>query len=229
MRFSCLLLVVLFLAGCTERPASEQPSEPTEPTASEDTPLPDGFEMLGRATGNLDDDPDDEVVVVFNTPDEGDLGTARELRIYQVDADGWTLWHTSTNPILSSESGGMMGDPFESVAIERGAIVVKHFGGSRAKWAYTHRYRWQDDAWRLIGATSEAGAPCETIDTFDYNVATGTAAFVQEAETCDGDTMTRSETTRQTISMPQDPLPTMDAFEPGVNLAAIPGGYEVYY
>lgn len=51
----------------------------------EEDPLPvlEGYEKLGEATGDLDNDGVDEKVVVYNTPRETDMGTEREIHIYK--------------------------------------------------------------------------------------------------------------------------------------------------
>ena len=63
--------------------------------------------------------------------------------------------------VLPSEHGGMMGDPFEGLSIDRKCIVIHHFGGSRDKWKYTHRFRNQNRDWELVGSTIQFGAVCD--------------------------------------------------------------------
>ena len=138
---------------------------------------PDGYTLLTKVTGDLNRDGVDELVLVFNTPNEfdsdGGLGTVREIDIYQQKNNLWQLWHKSVGAILPSDHGGMMGDPFQDFRIERGAIVVEHFGGSRDKWHYTHRYRFQNNNWFLIGAHITYVAPCDFEREYDYNLTTG--------------------------------------------------------
>ncbi|MFT5766122.1 MAG: hypothetical protein ACI8X3_003561, partial [Saprospiraceae bacterium] len=74
---------------------------------------------------------------------------------------------------------------FESLSIENGAIVLKHFGGSRQKWAYTHRFRFQNAAWELIGLTTESMSPCEENEIFDYNLSSGKVVYKKTYESCD--------------------------------------------
>lgn len=126
--------------------------------------------VIGEAMGDLDKDGIDEKLIVLDTGLDGEIGTQRTLLIYKKKQDKWALWHSSQGPILDSAHGGMMGDPFISVDIQRGAIVIDHFGGSRHKWSYTHRYRFNNKAWYLIGATINYGAPCEGFFNFDFNV-----------------------------------------------------------
>ena len=119
--------------------------------------------------GNLDSDPDEEAVAVYETSILADLGYKHSLAVYKKIDNGWRLWHQTTSPVLSTQAGGMMGNPFYGIAIERKCIVINHFGGSRQKWNYTHRYRFQNNNWYVIGATINFGAPCDYFKTLDYN------------------------------------------------------------
>ena len=53
--------------------------------------------------------------------------------------------------VQDGDEGGSFGDPFQDLSIERGAVVIMHFGGSRERWNFTHRYRFQNGQWTLIG------------------------------------------------------------------------------
>ncbi|WP_419699572.1 hypothetical protein [Mucilaginibacter sp. NFX135] len=90
------------------------------PVKIADIVIPTGFKKLMETKGDLDKDGIPELVVVFDTPKKVELGTERQLWIYKQNGSTWKLWHKSIGPVLSSEHGGMMGDPFESVTIERG-------------------------------------------------------------------------------------------------------------
>ena len=53
--------------------------------------------------------------------------------------------------ILDGDEGGVFGDPFDDLSVEKGAVVISHYGGSRERWGFTHRYRFQNGQWTLIG------------------------------------------------------------------------------
>ncbi|MNN83368.1 hypothetical protein D3C81_2004010 [compost metagenome] len=78
---------------------------------------------------------------------------------------------------MPSDSGGVWGDPFDSLQIERGTIVVSDYGGSNWRWYDKYRFRFQDNDWYLIGATmGEYYTGTQTPDTGneeDYNLLTG--------------------------------------------------------
>lgn len=187
--------------------------------------------VIGEAAGDLDKDGIDEKVIILDTGLDGEIGTQRTLLIYKQKQDKWTLWHSSQGPVLDSAHGGMMGDPFISVAIQRGAIVIDHFGGSRQKWSYTHRYRFNGKEWNLIGATINYGAPCEGFFNFDFNVITGKAIYKTYQDGCsDEEMVSKSTDSQKTISIPIATPITMDGFYPGSNKLDIKEiGKEIYY
>lgn len=140
--------------------------------------------VIGEAMGDLDKDGIDEKIIVLDTGLDGEIGTQRTLLIYKKKQGKWTLLHSSQGPVLDSAHGGMMGDPFVGIEIQRGAIVIDHFGGSNRKWNYTHRYRFNGKEWNLIGATINYGAPCEGFFEFDFNVVTGKAIYKTYEDGC---------------------------------------------
>lgn len=187
--------------------------------------------VIGEAIGDLDKDGIDEKVIVLDTGLDGEIGTQRTLLIYKKKQDKWALWHSSQGPILDSDHGGMMGDPFISVDIQRGAIVIDHFGGSRHKWSYTHRYRFNNKAWYLIGTTINYGAPCEGFFNFDFNVMTGKAIYKTYQDGCiDEEVASNFKTEQKEISVPVTKHIDMDGFYPGSNNLDIKEtGQEIYY
>lgn len=187
--------------------------------------------VIGEAMGDLDKDGIDEKVIILNTGLDGEIGTQRTLLIYKKKQDKWALWHSSQGPILDSAHGGMMGDPFISVDIQRGAIVIDHFGGSRHKWSYTHRYRFNNKAWYLIGATINYGAPCEGFFEFDFNVTTGKAIYKTYQDGCpDEEVASNFKTEQKELSVPVTKPIDMDEFYPGSNKLDIKEiGQEIYY
>ncbi len=246
-----LLLFCFFLAACESAPPEEQEDQLPDTTQVSELPegapaasepatartatiaeptAPQGLEMLGEATGDLNKDGTDERVVVYNTSREGDLGTERELHVYQNKNSKWVLWQKAAGVVLSSQHGGMMGDPFEQVSVENGSIVISQSGGSRDRWSYTHRFRYQNGGWQLIGATVSFGVPCMEWENFDYNLSTGDIMYAKEKENCDEETenvatiITEKEYTRKPKS-----LPKMDGFQPGENEVTLEKGVTFYY
>jgi len=81
----------------------------------------------------------------------------------------------SDTAVLDGNEGGVFGDPFDGLLIERGTVVISHYGGSRDRWSYTHRYRYQNGQWMLIGLTlgNTDTLDLEHFDDQDINLSTG--------------------------------------------------------
>jgi hypothetical protein len=180
---------------------------------------PAGFIKLTEEKGDLDKDHQKEWVVVYDTGKETEYGTERHLHIYKLNGGKWTLWYQTKGAVLPSKHGGMMGDPFQGISIERSALVIHHFGGSRHKWTYTHRYRFQDSNWLLIGATINYGAPCDISKNYDYNLVTGKIEARIETDACDEEGNMQDSTKVDTFSFVRKPMKPvlMDGFYPGNN------------
>ena len=200
------------------------------PNLDEVPPLPTGYELLSDANGDLDQDGRPERVLVVETDRTGEFGRERELMVFRWSNGAWDLWKNASGPVLASQAGGAFGDPYsEGLSIERGTIVLHHYGGSNIRWNYIHRYRYQDGDFHLIGATSGYGRPCTEWSELDYNLSTGRAIFTHTLDDCEeegGDTppQDKVEFTRKPTS-----LPVMDGFVPGETALQIPEGEEMYY
>lgn len=231
-----LLLIGLAIFSCKRKEVTPttDPAEtdPIVETIKPDTiPTPAGFEKIGEATGDLNSDGQDEKVLVFTTGRMTDFGYEREIHVFKMGEGAWKPWHHSSTAVLPSEHGGMMGDPFVEIAIERGCIVISHAGGSRQKWSYTHRFRYQNDHWELIGATVEFGSRCDYWDYFDYNLSNGKIKYKKETEVCDEITndMKTTVTAEESFTFKLKKLPVMDGFRPGETGIITPESEEMIY
>ena len=244
---STLALTVINCSSSTPPEATEQPTEQEQaPSASsseevsspaekslpqkvapDTVTLPATLRKIAQAEGDLNKDGQPELVLVLDDLQSADdFGISRRIHIYRLENGQWKRWEEFRGGILSSESGGMMGDPFEAITIERGTIVINHFGGSRYKWTYTHRFRYQNGRWELIGATTLYGTPCEYWKTYDYNLSTDTVEVTEVFEDCD----TEKETTNKfSFKHVIKPLPDLHDFEPGATAVAMPDGKEDFY
>ena len=77
--------------------------------------------------------------------------------------------------VLDSDEGGVFGDPFDDLSVDKGTVVISHYGGSRDRWNFTHRYRFQNGRWSLIGLTlgHTDTLDLEHYDSQDINLSTG--------------------------------------------------------
>ena len=189
----------------------------TQVIPSFEVEFPDDYKILTQASGDLTKDGVDEKVLVLNTGEIGDMGEKRVLLVFQIENGDWKMIHRASGPILPSEHGGVMGDPLQSVGVENGAIVIKHFGGSREKWDNTHRYRLQNDNWDLIGATLITESPCLEREKFDYNLSSGRVMYNHVKLICDNgeDARVRSILSKAGFVSKMETLPQMNGFEFG--------------
>jgi hypothetical protein len=193
---------------------------------SEIIQTPKSFKVLAKTAGDLDKDGVFEKVIVYDTEKETDLGTERQIFIYKKMNGKWELWKKAVGAILPSRHGGMIGDPFEGISVERNCIVINHFGGSRQKWKYTHRFRFQGGAFQLIGATVNFGAPCDYFFNFDYNLSNGKIRYEKETEDCAHES---SKIEKQEMIIKLETLPTMNRFYPGNNELKFPKSETTIY
>lgn len=158
---SALLWPVLLIALplLAETPPSAVPEPPDRGARLEDF-VPAGWRLLEKAEGDLDRDKRADAVLVLHRSDEvaypaPEVEIPRLLVILLATADGYRRAAYSAKAVLCKSCGGVFGDPFAGLKIERGTFVIAHYGGSRDRWGYSHRFRLQQGDWFLIGRTTE--------------------------------------------------------------------------
>jgi hypothetical protein len=99
----------------------------------------------------------------------------------------------SDSAIMCKSCGGIFGEPFAGIAITNGILIVEHYGGSSWRWAYTHKFRYQQNDLYLIGTTTLSYwnvKMCEKLDEFagtefkDINLVTGAYEEKKVSEEC---------------------------------------------
>lgn len=145
------------------------------------------YSKITEIEGDLNNDGIPEKVIVYNTNDSTEFGFIREIQIFKLEASTWVLWTKSSNAILKSQEGGMMGDPFESISIKKGVLVIQHVGGSSWKWSITDKYRYENNEFKLIGYSSNYGKLCESWEDVDFNLVTGKLLYTKTNEKCVND------------------------------------------
>ncbi|WP_353548715.1 hypothetical protein [Sediminibacterium sp. KACHI17] len=157
---------------------------------SQNVPIPRNYSIVDSIRGDLDKDGVDELVVAYNTKSDEeaiDDGVPRELIIYKLVNHKWSVWQKSTQALMGSRDGGMMGDPYGEMVIEKGILKILQEGGSSWKWNITDKYRYDGREFKLIGCESHYGKPCEYFGSFDFNLVTGKIDVQKEFERCKDD------------------------------------------
>lgn len=143
-----------------------------------DSFVPDGWKLIKNTSGDLNRDGLDDIAGVIeyknNYPKDSEEAPSRILLIALQEKDHYRLSVQTEKAILTADQGGVWGDPLESLSVNRGSILINFYGGSNYRWAYRYRFRYQNKAWYLIGATITSyftGTGEGT--TEDYNLLTG--------------------------------------------------------
>lgn len=163
--------------------------------------ISEGWSVLFEAQGDLNQDGLADVAFILEAtegetkPDNSCEGMddwseaeARRLIIAFDKGDGGhEISADEPRVALRRDQGGVFGDPLDSLSIENGSVVVRHYGGSRWRWGNALRFRFDEGTWRLIGMTdfwrdSFSGNNVE----YDYNPLTGkmkrTTEIMEEVE-----------------------------------------------
>lgn len=152
--------------------------------------IPTGWHILEKHDGKLasvegdlnQDGIMDKAVVIEGGEDKPTdseySGPPRSLLIAFKNKDNtYTLSAKADNAIMLRDQGGVFGDPFQDIKIDRGSIVLEFYGGSSSRWYMYYRFRYQNNGWYLIGATEGAYLSSVTTmdnaDEYDYNLLTG--------------------------------------------------------
>jgi len=150
MKLRCLLLLPLAISA--QAPAAGQPVVSF---------IPRGYYVLdeGRATGDLNGDGRPDVALALGpvaekaAPHAEILPPRRLLVLLAAPGGGYRLAVESRRVVLGKNDGGMMGDPFQGLDIQKGVLSVDHAGGSARRWGTTEKFRFQQGDFYLIGRT----------------------------------------------------------------------------
>ena len=156
--FIYLLLAPLLRSGFSQEDKLSTPEAPALPRHV-DTPddiAPRDWVILAEAKGDLNQDQKSDAVVILTHSDSSPVNPQyqRILVVLLATDKGFELNTVSQTAVRSHHTGGILGDPFQELKIERGTFVITHYAGSRDRWGFSHRYRFQNDGWFLIGRTT---------------------------------------------------------------------------
>jgi hypothetical protein len=112
--------------------------------------------VLAVERGDLNRDGREDAVLVLD-PEPADQ--LRPLLLLVRDAKGaLQLAKRSDKAVLCRDCGGIMGDPFQSVAVEKGRFTIEHYGGSSRRWSSSTTFAWsrRDQSWQLVKVESSS-------------------------------------------------------------------------
>lgn len=159
----------------------------TELPAHVDLPAHTVVMEADSLSGDLNGDGLQDHLVVIETEEETDFGRKRALVVYS-EVDGKRHnWYYAPGAVLSSQAGGMMGDPLQGFTVyDNGHVVVDYAGGSREKWTFHHEWRWDDktnDDFHLVSLRTSAGDPCGEMSGITLDYETGEDPIIGEGIT----------------------------------------------
>jgi hypothetical protein len=223
-----IVAILCVVLSCSNNKKSEEVKK--ENSELSKLEIPEGYNELIKSEGDLDGDGIDEKVIVFDTDIEGDYGIEREIYICKKENDEWMLWKTIKGPVLSSDAGGVSGDPFNDLVIDKDRIYISHMGGSMEKWYYNHSYKYIDSEFRLVTAVVDYGISCIKWETYHYDLESGNLAYDLSPDECE-DYMIEEYCVaiHEDYEIKKSDLPLMDGFEPGNNELKLPDRKEVIY
>jgi hypothetical protein len=180
--------------------------------------------------GDLDNDKIEEKIEIEEIKIEGEDALERVIAINKKENDKWILWKKYKGAILSSNEGGMMGDPFQGLVIKKNCIVIDEYGGSSSKWGRTLTFRYQNGDFELIGFTSVGVSNCLDIESYDYNLSNGVIEYSRDSTSCEGNNAGEVlKTIKEKYKHKISKLPLMEGFEPKEhNVIKLAEGREFY-
>jgi len=150
------LILVLVFVSVSVAHAEMVPTFP-DTGANPQAFVPKGYSILKQAEGDLNNDGLPDVALALKSNDEAkpvqdrEIDPPRYLIILFKTPQGYQKSIATPNGILTIDSGGVYGDPFDSMNIAKGVLNIVSYGGSAHRWGGTERWRYQDGDWYLIG------------------------------------------------------------------------------
>jgi hypothetical protein len=154
------------------------------------------------AKGDLNKDGiDDAVLALYHTMENEDMEKIntdsippRLLVILFGSSKGYIQSAKSSTTLLRKYCGGVFGDPFNGIIIDKNVLTISHYGGSNWRWSITDKFRFQNSNWYLIGQTKYSYwdiENCDKLNDFagtdyeDINFVTGQFEIKKISQDCE--------------------------------------------
>lgn len=105
--------------------------------------------------------------------------------VYRKINNKWKAWPAAEGFLMHAYEEAGMSRFYPR--IERGALVLVHGKSGYINWEITHRFRWQNGRFELIGYTRSFFERCAGDEVFDYNLSTGRYTYETKTWECDED------------------------------------------
>jgi hypothetical protein len=166
--------------------------------------IPNNYDTLyeGVARGDLNKDGIEDLAMVIYSKWEDDSDWIKKsednlpkrlLIILFGTNEGYIKIAESANAVLCKACGGVFGDPFAAISINKNVLQIDHYGGSNWRWEITHKFRYQTKEFFLIGKTTNSYLSVEQCDKLhemagtkfeDVNFLTGQYERKEISEDC---------------------------------------------
>lgn len=189
--------------------------------------IPSGWAILDSASFDYDNDSLLDYVIIIETNENVKhlkmWGTEememtdkpRILLVLNGTETGFTLSCQANELILTSEQGGMMGDPYQGINVSGNKICTSFWGGSNEKWGLSHCFNFQNNKW-VLRSTEISGGNAELTYSMNYNFETNkfNYNYLKEEyyEANDSSAIIKKEKYTKNINIEKNIL--MDTFRP---------------
>ena len=194
-----ILLSCLSVLSCIAQDNNEVLSHIPQTGTSPENFIPKGYGIFAGDTADLNKDGKQDMVLVLRDMQEDTAQPGSDARVNSrlvvvlfKTANGWQLAAKSGEIVLCRDCGGVFGEPFVSIKVVNGVITIDHYGGSAEKWAFTRKFRYQNNDLYLIGATDAAffgNTFCDNLNAIAYtstdiNLITGDREIKEITKDC---------------------------------------------
>jgi len=194
--------------------------------------VPKGYIQIAEATGDLDKDGTDEMILVFDTnikaSDDRNLeGTTDYKRVFYIlknENDGLKVWKKNSSILFSSGTGFYPSDNTLEINIKNNSLQIRQsfFTNSRHTQQYKHTFRFQNGDFYLIGSLDHFEDTCDFSFTNEINFSTGKVIIDREYSSCDDDAKIPQDFHKEFTHKLQNPI-RMDDFKIGEHKFKVSG------
>ena len=180
--------------------------------------VPKEYNKITEVFGDLDKDGINEIVYIYDTnisTDEGNF--KRELYICKQSENKIFLWKKNKTVIWNSKDYGFYNDSLPQLEIENNTLIVKQKfqSNSRHQTVYKNIFRFQNNDWFLIGATTSNSDNCLWDFEDDINFSTKKVRIYKHYDSCEDNGPEPQKDEEYNFKYPFKETPKMDNFFPG--------------